>query len=386
MVAESVERLVGEWREHGKIVVTLAGEHTGVVGAIRAHARSPARLTVLQLDAHSDLRDRYQGDPWNHACTMARVLDFHDDIVQVGIRSESLEDRALADRRGVRTFPAAGLHADADRGSDWIAPILDACAESVYVTLDCDVLDPSVMPATGTPEPGGLDWRQVNGLLDRLCRARRVVGFDVSELAPIAGIGHPQFAIAKLIARFMGWMGASAARAAAERPAAAAEIAVRVGATTVGRGLFVTRDFAEGEEILVFTGKEIDFAGSLAKGDRECDAFQIGPDRYLDLDPPGVFINHSCDPNTGVRDGVRLVALGDLRSGEEIRYDYSTTMDEDHWTMECRCGSRRCRGVIRDFKWLPNDVKRELLRRDVVPSFLAGSRPESARASARATP
>lgn len=208
-VAGALDRVVAEWRERGKRVVTLAGEHTGIVGAVRAHARMAPGFTVLQLDAHGDLRDRYTGDPWNHACAMARVLDFHDDLVQVGIRSEAPEDRAPAERRGVRTFPAHRIHDDAERGVDWIAPVLDECAERVYVTFDCDVLDPSIMPATGTPEPGGLTWRQVNALLDRLCRARQVIGFDVSELSPVAGLDHPQFTIAKLIARFAGWMGAA---------------------------------------------------------------------------------------------------------------------------------------------------------------------------------
>lgn len=211
-VMESVDRVVSYWRERRKMVVTIAGEHTGVVGAVRAHTRSAAEVTVLQLDAHSDLRDSYLDDQWNHACTMARVLDFHDDVVQVGIRSESLEDRSLADARGVRVFRASKILDDADQGRDWIAPVLEACAERVYVTLDCDVLDPAILPATGTPEPGGLSWRQINALLEHLCRARRVIGFDVSELAPLAGFNHPQFTVAKLIARFMGWMGAAASR------------------------------------------------------------------------------------------------------------------------------------------------------------------------------
>ena len=211
-VMESVDRVVSYWRERRKVVVTIAGEHTGVVGAIRAHMRSSAEVTVLQLDAHSDLRESYMGDRWNHACTMARVLEFHDDIVQVGIRSESLEDRSLAYSRGVRVFRASKILDDSDRGVDWIAAVLDACAERVYVTFDCDVIDPAVLPATGTPEPGGLSWRQINALLDRLCRARRVIGFDVSELAPLHGCNHPQFTIAKLIARFTGWIGAAASR------------------------------------------------------------------------------------------------------------------------------------------------------------------------------
>lgn len=150
----------------------------------------------------------------------------------------------------------------------------------------------------------------------------------------------------------------------------ATELNVRIGDTPVGRGLFVTRDIAAGEEIFRFRGRPMDFADSLAKGERECDALQIGPDRYLDLEPPGVLINHSCDPNTGTRDDVRLVALRDLKAGEEIRFDYSTSMDEDHWELECRCGSPFCRGVVRDFKYLPKERKLALIRQDIVPWFI----------------
>ena len=145
---------------------------------------------------------------------------------------------------------------------------------------------------------------------------------------------------------------------------------ILIGETPVGKGLFVTRSYAPDEEILLFTGREIDFDATLAKGDRECDAFQVAPGRYIDLDPPGVYINHSCDPNTGVRDGFRLVALTALQPGEEIRFDYSTTMGEDHWTLQCSCGSPRCRGIIRDFKFLPRELQIERVRRQIVPQFL----------------
>lgn len=204
-VMDSVDRVVSEWRDRRKMVVTMAGEHTGVVGSIRAHTRASADVTVLQLDAHSDLRDSYQDDRWNHACTMARVLDFHDDIVQVGIRSESLEDRSLADARGVRVFPAHRIHDDADRGRDWIAPILDACAECVYITLDCDVLDPAVLPATGTPEPGGLSFDEICAVLRAAGEAGRIVGGDVVELAPIPGFHAYDFTAAKLAYKLLAY-------------------------------------------------------------------------------------------------------------------------------------------------------------------------------------
>ena len=206
-VADRLESAVRADLDAGRTVVTIGGEHTSIVGAIRAHAAVHRTLTVVQIDAHSDLRESYLGDPWNHACAMTRALESDIELVQVGIRSECDEDAATAAARGVRTFHAHTIH-DAERaGDDWIADIVAACRGPVYVTFDCDALDPSVMPATGTPEPDGLLWNHVDRLLAALATARTVVGFDVSELAPIAGLHHPQFTVARLIYRTLGRIG-----------------------------------------------------------------------------------------------------------------------------------------------------------------------------------
>ncbi len=203
-MAKRVERVVSYWLAEGKKVVTLAGEHTGVVGAILAYLQAYKNLTVLQIDAHSDMRTTYLGDAWSHACTVSRLLDSTRDIVQVGIRSEAKEERILAEEVGLPVFRGEEIQRRDSRGIDWVSPIIEKCTENVYVTFDCDVLDPSVMPATGTPEPGGLTWEQVNELLARLCQGRNVVGFDFSELAPIPGINYPEFTAAKLVYRFIG--------------------------------------------------------------------------------------------------------------------------------------------------------------------------------------
>ncbi|HIJ72628.1 MAG TPA: agmatinase [Candidatus Hydrogenedentes bacterium] len=205
-VAERLERVVQDWRDAGKRVVTLGGEHTSVVGAIKAHVQGAADVTLLQLDAHSDLRPEYDGDAWSHACAMARVLDFHAGIVQVGVRGQAQEERAIAEQHGLRVFYAEDLRGDERMAAHWINDVLEAVAPRVYVSLDCDVLDPSIMPATGTPEPGGLTWRQIDALLRRLCACTELLGFDVSELAPAPGLIHPQFTIAKLVYRLIGHM------------------------------------------------------------------------------------------------------------------------------------------------------------------------------------
>jgi uncharacterized protein len=144
----------------------------------------------------------------------------------------------------------------------------------------------------------------------------------------------------------------------------------------LGKGLFANRLIRAGEIIFVFAGPVIGFPEAVAKGDRECYPLQISKDKYIDLAEPGCYANHSCDPNAGVRDGangqsVRLVAIKDIPPGTEIRYDYSTTMDEDYFTMACRCGSPKCRGRVTDFKLLDSEVQERYLALGVVMSFIA---------------
>lgn len=141
-------------------------------------------------------------------------------------------------------------------------------------------------------------------------------------------------------------------------------------ACDVGCGVFANRDIAAGETILRFSGPVIDFAETRRRGPKECMAMQIGPDRYLDTRPPGVFVNHSCDPNAGIREDVRLVALRLIRRGEEIRFDYSTTMEEQSFTMRCLCGAPECRGTVADFSLLPEQVQARYLAQRVVMSFI----------------
>lgn len=140
----------------------------------------------------------------------------------------------------------------------------------------------------------------------------------------------------------------------------------------LGRGVFAAKTFAEGETILRFTGQMIRFADTVAKGDAEANPLQVGPDAYMDLEAPGVLTNHSCEPNAGIRDDVVLVALKPVAAGEEIRYDYSTTMWEERggWTMPCRCGAAACRGVVDQFPTLPADVQKRYLLLGIVQQFI----------------
>jgi hypothetical protein len=138
----------------------------------------------------------------------------------------------------------------------------------------------------------------------------------------------------------------------------------------LGRGVFARRAIRRGEILLAFGGPLIDFAETKRRGASECMAIQVGPDKYIDTQPPGVFVNHSCAPNTGIRNDWDLVALRDIPQGEEIRYDYSTSMDEKSFTMRCQCGSPGCRQVVTDFAELPAAVQDYYLCRRLVMSFI----------------
>jgi agmatinase len=196
LLATEVEARVGGLLDGGQMPIVLGGEHSVTIGAVRATARRFPGLSVLQIDAHGDTRESYHGSDHNHACVMARVREVCP-IVQVGIRSidssevEKLDPERVFWARDIVDQPTAV----------WAEEAVDLLTDDVYVTIDVDGFDPSIIPATGTPEPGGLDWYQVNGLLAEVARRRNVVGFDVVELMP----GHPPsaFTAAKLIYRFL---------------------------------------------------------------------------------------------------------------------------------------------------------------------------------------
>jgi len=198
MVAR-VEQAVDWILERGKLPVMLGGEHSLTVGAVRAAARRHPRVSVLQIDAHADMRDAYQGSRYSHACAMRRVREV-SPAASVGIRSLSEEE---AERFEHHPWPMWSTRQWRALGANR-APLLEALTEEVYVTVDVDGLDPSIMPATGTPEPGGLDWFELVDLLRAVAERKRIVGFDVVELAPLAGQVAPDFLAARLVYRLIG--------------------------------------------------------------------------------------------------------------------------------------------------------------------------------------
>ncbi len=164
--------------QDNKMVCVLGGEHSVSCGAIQAYAEKYENLSVLQLDAHADLRDEYQNSPYNHACAMRRVQDILPTIVQVGIRSVAEEERKniVADN----IFYAHLMY----NNDDWMQKAIDRLSDNVYVTIDLDCLDPSILPSTGTPLPGGMMWYEMWTFFNKLIAQKNIVGFDVVELCP----------------------------------------------------------------------------------------------------------------------------------------------------------------------------------------------------------
>lgn len=148
---------------------------------------------------------------------------------------------------------------------------------------------------------------------------------------------------------------------------------LEIKSTKLGLGVFAAQDIAAGQPILDFQGPIINFAENYAKGEKMANPLQIDHDLYIDLEPPGLLINHSCNPNTGIIRDRSLIALQNIDAGDELFYDYSTTMDEDCWTMKCLCDEPNCRGTVTDFKYLPSHTQQIYLKRGIVQQFIARS-------------
>jgi agmatinase len=193
-----IGRIAGELLDTGKFLLTIGGEHSitsPIVGA--AAARRPG-LSVLQIDAHADLRSSYLGEPHSHACAMRRTLDFAP-LVQVGIRNISEDEFKAVPSLRTKIFYDWNMRDD----PAWIDRAVDALSDDVYITIDLDGLEPGLMPAVGTAEPGGLSWRELTTLLRRTFERKRVAACDVVELCPIPGLIAPNFAAARLVCKLL---------------------------------------------------------------------------------------------------------------------------------------------------------------------------------------
>jgi len=194
---EELKSCVSEIIEKDKLPVVLGGEHTITVPAVKAVAKKYSDFSVLQIDAHADLRDEFEGEKYSHACVMRRVREITKKTVQAGIRSMSKEENDYIEKEGIGEY----IH-----GTEFnIDKIISQLSENVYITVDLDGFDPSEVPAVGTPQPGGLHWGEVTALLRKVSEKKKIVGFDVVELAPIKDQVASDFLAAKLVYKMIGY-------------------------------------------------------------------------------------------------------------------------------------------------------------------------------------
>lgn len=201
-LAPLVRSRVSDALKAGQLPVVLGGEHSVSIGAFEAMAEHHPKFSVLQIDAHGDTRDSYHGSTHNHACIMSRARE-HASIVQVGIRAIDAVELENMDRDRVYFGHQVDLWTRTHDLS-WMDRVIDQLEDIVYLTIDLDAFDPSILPSTGTPEPGGMDWFTINELVRRVAKARTIVAFDVVELCPNPNHHASDFIAAKLVYRVMG--------------------------------------------------------------------------------------------------------------------------------------------------------------------------------------
>ncbi|MEA3560632.1 MAG: agmatinase [Candidatus Omnitrophota bacterium] len=200
-MVDKIHRLGSEMIDSGKFPVLLGGEHTVSIGMARVLGRKYSDLSIIQFDAHADLRDSYEGSFFNHACTGRRLRELAP-VITIGVRNLSREGAEFIDKTAARIVSAE----QTIKHPQDCKNIISSLGENIYITIDLDVLDPSIMPAVGTPEPGGLGWYDIISLLSTIASSKKIVGFDVVELAPIPDEVYSDFLAAKLVYRLLGYI------------------------------------------------------------------------------------------------------------------------------------------------------------------------------------
>lgn len=199
---ELIEKQTSQLINDGKYVISLGAEHTVTYGFVQAHAKKYSNLTVLQIDAHSDLRMSYHDNKYSHASVMARIHESGFPLVQIGIRAQCKEEADLIkSAKLINTFYAHQIRTN----PNWMDEAIACLSENVYLTIDADGFDPSVVPAVGTAEPNGLFWTETLQFLRKVFSSRNVVGFDVVEIAPKEGEILSEYTMAKLVYRLIGY-------------------------------------------------------------------------------------------------------------------------------------------------------------------------------------
>lgn len=198
LMCDAVENAFSAVLQSGKYPTMLGGEHSVSIGAIRAMKEKYPDLTVLQIDAHSDLRSEYHGTKCNHACAVHEASKT-TNLIQVGIRSMDTVELPFLNKE--KLFTSYAIR----NNKNWQEDVIEKLGKNVYITIDLDAFDPSIMPSTGTPEPGGLYWNETLDLLKKVHKNSTVVGFDIVELAPLEGLSAPDFLAAKLYYKLLSY-------------------------------------------------------------------------------------------------------------------------------------------------------------------------------------
>ncbi|MFZ6050980.1 agmatinase [Halocola ammonii] len=200
-MTDAVHKAVAAHLSNKKFVTLFGGEHSISIGSIRAFMENYSDLTVLQIDAHADLRPEYHGSKCNHACALYEASQ-KANLIQVGIRSMDISEREHMNEEQVYF----AHHIRESRSTTWISEMVDHCTDNVYITIDLDAFDPGIMPSTGTPEPGGLTWYQVLDIVKAVNRNKNIVGFDIVELCPNENNKAPDFLAAKLYYKMLSYI------------------------------------------------------------------------------------------------------------------------------------------------------------------------------------
>ena len=199
----AIEKATDKLINDGKFVISLGAEHTVTLGFVKSHAKKYGNISVLQIDAHSDLRFSYHDNIYSHASVMARVHELDLNLVQIGIRAQCKEESDLIkSSSNIHTFYAHQIRRD----PNWMEEAIAALGDDVYLTIDADGFDPAVIPCVGTAEPNGLFWNETVEFLQKVIQKRNVVGFDVVEVAPAEGQILSEFTLAKLVYRMIGFI------------------------------------------------------------------------------------------------------------------------------------------------------------------------------------
>lgn len=198
---ELIQRQSAKIIDDEKFLISLGAEHTVSYGVIKALHNKYANLSILQIDAHSDLRQQYEGSKWSHASVMARILDLDLPITQVGIRAQCKEEAELIKSNNkINTFYAHQI----DEDINWISKAVDSLSDNIYITIDADGFDPSIMPAVGTPEPNGLKWNETIAFFKRIFAEKNVIAFDIVECAPRITDTRTEYNLAQLAYKLIG--------------------------------------------------------------------------------------------------------------------------------------------------------------------------------------